>query len=75
MVLDKENLRFDRIVMHRVFLRSTHKVIRYIRPAIWAYVSWVRAITNLDEEVIRRVSLGIVGFFVALFVILFDLYC
>ena len=50
MVLDKENLWFDRIVMHRVFLRSTHKVIRYIRPAIWAYVSWVRAITNLDEE-------------------------
>ena len=74
MVLDKENLWFDRIVMHRVFLRSTQKVIRYIRPAFWAYVSWVRALTNLDEDVIRRVSLGLIGFCVALLVVIPLLY-
>jgi hypothetical protein len=74
MVLDKENLWFDRIVIQRVFLRSTQNVIRYIRPAFGVYLSWVRAITNLEEDVIRRVSLGLIGFCLSVLVVIPLLY-
>ena len=63
MMLNRENVWFDRVVIHRVFLRSTQRVVRYIRPAFLAYIHWIRAITRFDETVIGRISVGLFGLF------------
>ncbi|SVE00501.1 uncharacterized protein METZ01_LOCUS453355, partial [marine metagenome] len=74
LMLDRKNVWFDRAVLYQIFLRSSHKLAKHIRPAGRAYLDWVCAITRFDEVVIKRISFGFLGLVAAGFIVIPLLY-